>query len=357
MDRRTALSAAALAIAGGLAGCVGDDDDTADDDDSVTGDESPAEDDSAPEGDDGDNDSTDSETTDIEGLALALTGVVVSGIAPEDEDGIESTVASELDLHEDDVRTDADLGVIEVFAAIDSGELVDALETAGFAVDSEDVGEGVSETTRESARTILSDRLSTLEHENADVRTVGLANEPPHLDVTVPGADEAEILEPVLGRAELEIVLGYPDPDSPDVPVTEVVLERDDLAEISKAQQGGANQQPNVPVRLTEAAGEHFQESLIDAGFTDEGVGNCYFDVDDHIEPQPDQYCIYTRFDSEYTFGASVTASFAETLTNDEFLDDPSFVIQTEEFEQAQAMEANLRTDPLPTTVEMLEDD
>jgi len=98
-------------------------------------------------------------------------------------------------------------------------------------------------------------------------------------------------------------------------------------------------------------------------GFTTvgDGVENCEFDVDEDEDPRDsddpdwDQHCLFTVVDDEIIYGAAMGGDLAESIAepNEEWLNNPSFVLQTgtgdEGFAQAQNLEINLRAGELPT--------
>lgn len=93
-------------------------------------------------------------------------------------------------------------------------------------------------------------------------------------------------------------------------------------------------------------------------GFTDEGVGACAFNPDSYDHPHPDEFCLYTVRDGQYCWGASMSPSLAETLTQEEssFLEDPQFDFQMGSFTEAQELEAVLRTDTLDPVIRVFEE-
>jgi preprotein translocase subunit SecD len=147
--------------------------------------------------------------------------------------------------------------------------------------------------------------------------------------------------EPTPSR--VKIIAGFPDNGTLN---TTEVLTADDFAGIQSAQPREAGSPPHVPVTLTDSAAQRYTNVMTEGGFTgNEGIGNCFFHEEQHDEPREGEHCLYTVVDGEFVYGASMSPGLAQSIRDGDFIEDPTFQMQTGTVEQAQELEAALHTD------------
>ncbi len=296
----------------------------------------------------------------IRGQLVGLTAEGV-GLNAQDSFQTESDLAAELGLDPIDVRTRPDLDTVELYTDnVTTSEFRSALDAAGLDAANADIREGVTGPTRQEAVTTITDRVDQTGFSGADVFTSSAVTGENFIVAEVPGVTRSELRQIIGETGRVQIIAGFPERTENGTLVynqTEL-LTQDNINDIETAQPANAqNPNPNVPISLTTEAGERFANVLQEAGFTGEGVGNCFFDAEVFDAParqHRNQYCLFTVVDGEYVYGSSLAPGLASTIESGTFPDNPQFIMQTGSFEEAQQLEVNLRSGELPTEVEIV---
>ena len=291
-----------------------------------------------------------------------LVGLTAENVGLEDRDigPIESTIAEELGIASIDVTSRQELDTIEVFSGdVTQQEFADALGVAGLDVDVDDISRGVTDPTIEAAVTTLTTRVDATGLAGADVFTTSDIGGNEFIVAEVPGVTRAELRDIIADAGRIQVIAGFPEQTEDGTVYNQTeLLAGDDISNIGRAQPADAqNPSPHVPVTLESEAAQRFQDTLVEAGFTTPpGVQNCFFDADEHNQPAEEhtnQYCLFTVVDGEYVHGSSMGQDLAQTLNAGGFAQNPSFIMQTSSFQQAQQLEINLRSGELPTDIEI----
>lgn len=290
-----------------------------------------------------------------------LVGMTAENAGLQDQDigVIESTIAAELGLDAIDVTAREQLDTIEIFSGeVTQAEFADALATAGLDVETDDISRGVTEPTTAAAVTTLTNRVDQTGLSGADVFTTSDIGGDEFIVAEVPGVTRGELRDIIEDAGRVQVIAGFPEQteNGTEYNLTEL-LAGDDISNIGRAQPADARHQDHVPVTLSSEAAERFQSTLVEAGFTTQpGVGNCFFDAEEHDQPaeqHSNQHCLFTVVDGEYVHGSSMGDDLAQTLNAGGFPQNPSFIMQTGNFQQAQQLEINLRSGELPTEIEI----
>jgi preprotein translocase subunit SecD len=292
-----------------------------------------------------------------------LVGLTAEGIGLNAQDSFqtESDIADQLGLDPIDVRTRPDLDAVELYTDnVTTSEFRSALDAAGLDAANADIREGVTGPTRQEAVTTITERVDQTGFSGADVFTSSAVTGENFIVAEVPGVTRSELRQIIGETGRVQIIAGFPERTENGTLVynqTEL-LTQDNINDIEAAQSANAqNPNPNVPISLTTEAGERFANVLQEAGFTDEGIGNCFFDAEVFDAParqHRNQYCLFTVVDGEYVYGSSLAPGLASTIESGTFPDNPQFIMQTGSFEEAQQLEVNLRSGELPTEVEIV---
>jgi preprotein translocase subunit SecD len=279
-----------------------------------------------------------------------LDGLLVEdlSIGPNDQRDVLRTVASELGIEQFDVQVrlqDQQSGSVEVFADnVTRDQMAAALQAAGFDVSASDVTRGVTEQTIENAVDTLSSRIDETGFQGGQVTTVSSLGGETFIVAEAPGVNRTELQELIGEPGRVQLKIGYPGENG--TYVTNPLLDAQDLQDIQNASPPTQNiPNDHVPVRLTDEAGERFQNELNTHGFTDPNRAGCTW-------PQNMESggpCLLTVVDGEIIHGSGIAPNLAETIRTQQFAANPSFVMQTGTFEEAQNLEINLRSGSLPT--------
>ena len=286
-----------------------------------------------------------------------LVGLVAEDMAISHDEAfdVERAVTDELGLDGIDVELrerGANRFDVEVFSEnVTKADVVDALDAAGVDATEDDIREGTTSETRTAAVDTLSERIDRTGLSGSSVTTVSSATGGHFIVVEVPGEDRETVEELIGDPGRVQVIAGYPvEGENGTELETEEVLTTEDFSSISPARDADEeNPRPNVPLSLEDDAGERYANLMMDAGFTGQGVGQCFFNATEHDGPREDEWCLYTVVDGEYVYGASMSPNLAETIESGNFVNDPRFIMQTGSFEEAQQLEINLRAGALPT--------
>ena len=294
-------------------------------------------------------------------LRAQLDGMTAEnvGFGPNDTREVRRTVAAELGLDPIDVTvrsTGPQSGTVEVFTEnVTGSEFRDALGAAGVDTSSAEVRAGVTQQTMETARDVLDRRINQGGLTGGGATIVRSATGQNFLVVEVPNANRSEVLDIIGDPGRIQVVAGYPVEGGNSTAYEErSVLTQGDFTDISPARQGQEGQPPHVQVTLTESAAERYVRVMNENGFTDEGIGRCRW----RQNSEDPGWCLYTVVDGEITYAASMGDDLAPLLRPSEsgdvaFYSNPTFLMQTTNFSEAQELKLNLESGALPTTLDI----
>lgn len=123
--------------------------------------------------------------------------------------------------------------------------------------------------------------------------------------------------------ATAELVARYPADNGTMVERT--VVAPADVASVSAPAEGRNGWQ--VPLELEQAAAASFADTLVDAGFTGEGVDSCPADG----ERNDDGYCLLTVVDGEVTSALGIAPGLADALESGTFEENPRLQFVTDD--------------------------
>jgi len=312
-------------------------------------------------------DSTTSEYTNLKfGLELSggtqvrapLAGMTASGLefSVDDEPAIERTVRDELDLGAGDVRADAEGNTVEVFddrfvGNTNQSEFAAALAEAGFDVSEDDIRMGVTQTTRDRAEDVLTNKISQGGLPGGTVTQIASPGQQFML-VEVPNANRSEVIDLIGDRGQVETVALFPGENGTYRNVS--LLTQRDFASI-----GGATQEQGrtfVPVTLTEQAGPQFGQAMRDFGFDQQGGTNCNYDLNESLAENKDNNpgrCLLTVLDGEVVFAAGINRDLSASFRDGSFDENPQYQTTTTSLEEARELELNIRAGALPTELDI----
>jgi preprotein translocase subunit SecD len=291
--------------------------------------------------------------TRVRGQLVGLTAEDVSGLSSSNQASVESTVAEELGLEPLDVtarpREPDGPRTVEVYSAnVTEEAFASALGQAGLDVSSDQIREGTTSETRDTAVDTISNRIDQTGLSGANVRIVSQAGGGDFIVVEVPGATRQEVRELIGDPGRVQIVAGFPRQTGNGTELAmEPLLTQGDFRRIQAAQTT-SQLGPHVPVTLTDEAGQRYQEKMQEWGFSTTGIQQCDFDPETD-EPDPNEYCLYTVVDDNITEGVGLGGRLAESINSGTFVNDPSFVIQMRTLDGAEDVEIDLRAGALPT--------
>ena len=290
-----------------------------------------------------------------------LVGMTAEGVdVPVDrERAVSSTVASRLNLSLTDVQirlVGNGPDQVEVYADEANGnvtqaEFAAALQAADVNATEDDIRDGVTQATRETAVAVLNNKINQGGLTGGSASTTTTPTGETFILVEVPNANRSEVLELIGSRGRVELVAHFPQQRGNQTVYRNVsLLTQEDFTSISQARQASEGQPARVPVALTQDAAENYTNAMNQFGFTsDRGVSNCRYED----SPGDAGYCLYTVTDGRVVYAASMSPGLADLLRSEEFLKDPTFVITANNYSEAQQLAVDLQAGALPTTLDV----
>jgi len=118
--------------------------------------------------------------------------------------------------------------------------------------------------------------------------------------------------------------------------VREPVVAPDDVAAVGPVERDAETGTAYVEVTLTQGDAENFTDTMLTAGFGD--GANCRYETTG-AEEDPGE-CLLTVVNGEVVHSAGLTSDLGATIRNGDFVEDPRFVLTTENESQAEALRA-----------------
>jgi preprotein translocase subunit SecD len=288
-------------------------------------------------------------------LRAQLQGVTAEdvGVTADNPREIRTTVADELGIEQINVevrRTTETAGTVEVFANVSESAFADALNAAGLDVSTDQIRSGVTQDTMSTAQETLDDRINRGGLTGGGASIVRSATGQDFIVIEVPGANRSQVSE-FLDRGSIQIVAGYPvQTDNGTEYRSQPVLEQGDFTNISPARQASQGVADHVQVSLKDDPAESFVSVMNDNDFTTSGVSNCQW----RTNPEDPGYCLYTVVDGKRVYGAGLSPDLASSIQDrTDFLNNPTFLMQTSNYSAAQELKINLESGALPTELDI----
>ncbi|WP_254832186.1 preprotein translocase subunit SecD [Haloglomus salinum] len=256
---------------------------------------------------------------------------------------------------------------VEVFADANNDnvtqqEFAAALDAAGVEASTDDIRDGVTQETRQTAVSVLSNKINTVGLSGGTVSTTTTPTGETFVLVEVPNANRSQVLDLITSRGRVELVAHFPqqrqnesDNGTRTVYRDVSLLTQEDFSTSNfQAQPADQGQPARVPVALKDEPARNFSNAMQTFGFTDEGISNCGYQPASGEDPDTfPGYCLYTVRDGEVVYGASMSPGLAQTIRSGDFVKDPTFVITANNYSEAQQLAIDLQAGALPTTLDI----
>ncbi|MEF8801653.1 MAG: preprotein translocase subunit SecD [Halolamina sp.] len=292
-------------------------------------------------------------------IRAPLVGVHATGLeVPEGTDSstVRTEIAGELDGTEQadvTVRFPGEYGgitqqttIVEVTAdTVTTDELDAAISAAGYsATDAED---GVSAVTRQSAVNVLRQKINEAGLSGGTVQSVTTATDQHFILIEVPNENQSTVRDLVDSRGQVLVQAYHQNETGTYVRTT--IMNSEDLQRVGAAkqsQQGGA---PRVPVVIRDDRAEDVQQGFVDTGLAQDGGTECRYEG----SPNSTDPCILIVQDGNVINSFGVQDGLSDSMRSGEWAKDPSFVLSTRNFSEAQRVAVNLRAGALPAKLDV----
>jgi preprotein translocase subunit SecD len=288
------------------------------------------------------------------------------GFQAEEADGIEETVQRELDVGPSQVRANVRGGTVEVFVDrhvgnVTQAEFAAALQEAGLDADEGDVRMGVTASTRDSAVTVLSDKIDRSGLSGGTV-TQAAAPGAQFVVIEVPGADRRTVIDLIGEQGLVQTVALYPvETDNGTEYRTANLTSQEDFRNVGNAQRSEDGGDPFVTVTLADDAARDFQAAMQEYGFDQQGGTTCRYNRNKSLEANMRAFenssvenrCLLTVRDGDVVFAARVRKDLASSFRNGQFVQDPVYSSSAGSFQDVRELEINLKAGALPTELDI----
>ncbi|SHG71758.1 preprotein translocase subunit SecD [Halobaculum gomorrense] len=224
--------------------------------------------------------------------------------------------------------------------------LANALDAAGF--EYETVRDGVTEATREQTVAVLRSKINAAGLSGGTVQTVETISNEHFVLIEVPNQDRSEVVDIVNSRGTVQIAAYHRvTRNNTTRYVNTTVITQEDFQTVGTAQQGGQGTGPHVPVSIKPSEAERVQRLFVQTGVAGQGGTDCSY----RQSPQSTEPCILVIRDGNVVSSFGMNPSLAQSMHNDEWAQDPQFILVTGSFERAQAVSIDLRAGALPAAL------
>ena len=211
------------------------------------------------------------------------------------------------------------------------------------------IREGVTSETRAEAVSILQAKVDQAGLSGGSVRQVELQDGRNLILVEVPDIDRQQTLDLITKRGEVSINIYHYNDTTGQYETEKGVLTREDFRTVGSPQQATDRQPANVPVTLTDEAAGQFANETTRTGVAQVGGSDCRYET----SPEDTQPCLLTVVDGEVVYSAGMAPSLADSIRSGSWEDSPNFILQTEDFQEAQQLSINLQAGAPPAPLDI----
>lgn len=262
-------------------------------------------------------------------------------------DDFEDTSFRDVTISEMDEDDDDNNKYIEITSSnADEDVLRDSLNNHNIEYDF--VRSGVTPNTQENMVDIIQDRLDEAGLTGSNVRIVTLSDDTNVILAEVPDASRERTISLIQERGDVSVQIYHSETDDGSY-TQEVVLTQDDFRTIGTANAESERQPPHVPVVINSDVAEQFQDRAVETGLARSGGSMCQYEQN----PESTQPCLLTVVDGEVVDSSGMASNLANSMVQGTWASDPSFIIQTSTYEEAQDLSINLRSGSLPAELDI----
>ncbi|SFG59627.1 preprotein translocase subunit SecD [Halopelagius inordinatus] len=243
--------------------------------------------------------------------------------------------------------TGENVGTVEVTVENTSQtELEAALGDAGYGYGT--VRDGVTETTRGDAVSVLENKINEAGLSGGTVQQVRTATGEHFILIEVPNRDRSEVLDLVSERGTVTIQAYYAAENGSGYESREI-LQQDDFQSIGTASESQTSGGAFVPVTVKESAAGGFQQATVETGISQPGGTTCTY----RENPNGTEPCLLLVVNGEVVNAFGMSPGLAQGMRSGEWANAPEFQLQTRNLSEAQDVAINLRAGALPAKLDL----
>jgi preprotein translocase subunit SecD len=285
-------------------------------------------------------------------IRAPLVGVTAQEVnfGGDDPNTVANNVAAELDAADPgDVIArfqSQEGGTVEVTVEnVDQSELESALDAAGY--EYETVRDGVTSETREQTVKVLQSKINEAGLSGGRVQTVDTPGARPFVVVEVPGGDRSEVIDLVNSKGAVKITAYYPTQENGSREyVNETLFTDDELQRIGNPREGQGQDPPFVQVRIKSESAQAVQAKFVETGVAKSRDTICNF-------PETEDPCLLIVRDGKVVNSFGMDGRLGTSMVNGQWQKDPGFILQVNQFSEAQQVSVDLRAGSLPAPLDV----
>lgn len=288
--------------------------------------------------------------TRIRAPLIGITAENIKTSSTESIDTIEENISENMNtINKSDVLIrqydNNSIKTIEITDNVTHNELSEALDRENISYSK--IRDGLTESTRKQAIRTIESRIDRSGLSGGEVRQVTLQNGNNLILVEVPNLDRQETINLIKQEGKVRVDAYYLNSSTGNYTRERGILVRDDFQSIGTPNQGQGRNQPHVPVTLEPSAAKEFTNDTIRTGVASVGGTVCrYQQTPNNTEP-----CLLTVVDGEVIYSAGMDSGLARDIRSGEWENRPQFILQTENYSEAQDLSINLQSGSLPAPV------
>jgi preprotein translocase subunit SecD len=307
-------------------------------------------------------------------IRAPLSGLTAENVnvGPRTEGNLTSQVASELNLSTTDVqvRTGNGSATVEVYSKnVSQREFASALQSAGYSVQQDDIRNGLTEQTYDTAVEVLSNKISESGLSGGTVQTVATGGQR-YIQIAVPNQNRSELRGLVADQGRVQIVASFPvegnrTPSYCEGPIgtsasgnasggagsnscnVTVLPSQQAFQSVGTVQQDQQTGEPVVPITLTDQAAGPFTQAMQRFGFDDPANRTCSY------RRGGGGHCLLTVRDGEVVYSAGVAPDLARQFASGEFVNRPQYQTSARNVSEAQSLQVDLQAGALPASLNL----
>ncbi|RRJ32006.1 preprotein translocase subunit SecD [Halocatena pleomorpha] len=292
-------------------------------------------------------------------VGMTAEDVGFNGSDPQGQAKLERALTNELSLSPQDVRvqpTSQNSGTVEVFNEnVTQEEFARALQNQGKDVQTDDIRDGVTDKTLETAEGVLDRKVTGAGLSGGEVSiSRSTTGDEAFIVVEVPNKQPEEVVDLIDERGTVLVVAHFPVEQNGTKTYRNVQLfTQEGIKSVDPADQprGG---RPGVPITLKQDAAKNFSNAMREFGFLSQPP--CTYAANKNDSG----HCLYTVSNGKVVNGtitkgeivsAASMGDLSTKMKRGDFVDDPRFRITSANLSEAQNLALDMRAGALPTTL------
>jgi len=232
-------------------------------------------------------------------------------------------------------------------------EVVRALQTAGLDAESGDVRRGVTTETIDTIVQTIQRKINAAGLSGGSTRVATTATGERFIVVQAPNRDVQDLRDLISQRGTVEVRTYYPVNGSyTNQTVIDQEMRRNFSVGPPNYDEQGGYHFVTITFEKGSADTRRFRNDMVEYGFASGGANCPPGPPGSFTDAAPPQRCLLTVFDGEVIYSAGVRPRLGEDWASGDWLDDPTFIMQTNSQEQARELQIALKAGRLPASLD-----